>query len=456
MKTKIFLITSLLLLSIFGCSEKEEDTPNIQTDFKQFISVNPSNPLLLRVEKADNTIIEYYGEKDSNGKALNCNLISVKSSETEASIYTKIDTQGRPTKVFGYDGSSISFNYDDINDIRIEVITSNGENRLNFPLKDYDVASKTSTSLIKSNTRIGKKIKLLTTSNTNNKAQSSCNTSNLSMNITKCNESFNYATVVLLAKGVDVPSYQARYESRSDGNGNYCFLIDKPEPSSIQIDDICNSIESVLGNVCTGLEIFNSNPVAQITLCATISSAFTAASLPVFAGCEILINSMTIYCNTLGASPVPQAPSVLASLCNSEALDENIPTEFVFKPAIYIDGGAYIIGNETSSFPSSGPFSDISISLPSNPSIANFTTNPLDPNPSIDYVATAVIECLENPSVATIRVVGSDDYTDSITVNLPIGNSTISLSVPGADGGVKDYLSVEIENLSTATRVILF
>ena len=456
MKSIKYLIISIVLLSFIGCSNNDDDSESVQTATRQFVSVNSSNPLLLRIEKENNTVIEYYGEKDSNGKALNCNLISVKTSEADEPIYTKIDNEGRPTKVFGSDGSSISFNYENINDVRIEVVTSNGENRLNFPLNDYRVSNKTSSKFKKNNARIGKKIKLLDKSIVNSKTQSSCNISNLSMQIDKCNEPFNYATVILLAKGVDVPSYQARYESRSDGNGNYCFLIDKPEPSSIQLDDICNSIENVLGNVCTGLEVFNTNPAAQLTLCATISSAFTVASLPVFTGCEVLINSMNLYCNTLGASVVPNAPSVLASLCNSDTLDESVPTEFVFKPAIYIDGGNYIVGDETNSFPTSGPFSGINLTIPSNPSIADFSTDPSDPNPEVDYVATAVIQCLENPSIATITVVGTDDYTDSITINLPIGNSTISLSVPGAEGGVKDYLSIVVENLSASTRVIIF
>lgn len=455
MKTIKYLIYSVILLCFLACSKNNDDSPNPQSVYKQFISLRPSNPLLLRIEKDDNTVIEYYGEKDSNGRALTCDMISVKTSEIEEPIYTLIDSQGRPTKVFGYDGSSISFNYDDINDIRLDVITTDGENRLSFALNDFDISNKNSSTLVKNNMRKGKKIKLLDKSNIISEKLAACNISNLNIQIDKCNSPFDYATVILYAKGVGVP-YEGRYKSRSDGNGNYCFKIDEPTPSPVQLDDICQSIDDVLGTICTGLEFFNTNPANELTLCSAIASAFTAASLPAFATCEILIKSMNFYCNTLGASPVPGSSSVLGNLCNSTALDENIPTEFVFKPVVYIDGSDYVIGAETNSFPTSGPFTDIFLSLPDSPSITDFTTNPADPDPSEDYVATALIECLTNPSVATISILGTDGFTDSVTVNLPAGNSTISLTVPGAEGGVLDTLKVEVENLLTSTRVIIF
>ena len=446
MKKRIILIASILIF-IVACSKKDDVAPSASLSYKQFVSLSPSNPLLLRVERNDNTIVEYYGEKNSNGEALSCNLIGVKTPEYQETIYTEIDSVGRPTKVFSYDGSSISFNYENINDIRVEVITSNGENRLNFPLKDYNRTTKASIIKSKHNERNGRRIKLLKKTDINNEKQISCDVSNLRVNLDKCNKPFDYATVILLAKGVDEPSYQARYQSRSDGNGSYCFLIDKPEPSSIKIDDICKSVESVLGTLCMGVELVN-NPASQITLCTTISAAFSAAGLSVFLGCEALINAMNIYCSTLGASPGPSFPSILSEICSSSVLDENVPTEFTFKPAVYIDGGSYFLGDETNKFPTMGPFTDIDIVLPSTAAIADFSTEPLDPEPEVDYVATAIIECLDHPSSAVIKVVGTDQYTDSIALNLPVGNSTISLSVPGAEGGVKDYLSIDVQGLS--------
>jgi hypothetical protein len=448
------LLPLMLILLMISCSN-EDDSNDGDLEIKKYVSLNPANPLLLKLERSDNITISYYGEKDDQGRALSCTLIGVQTPDSESPVYTQIDESGRPTKIFASDGSSIKFNYDDLNNIRVSVTTSLGENRISFPLNSFQEESESSINRVSA--RQNRKIKLLnSTEAIQPRATANCNVSNLKISLDKCGDPFNNASIMLLAKGVDAPDYQAQYLATSDGNGNYCFIIDRPESSAIQLNEICASIESVLGSLCTGLSFFNTIPGAQVTLCATISSVFTAASLPVFVGCEILINSLNLYCGTLGASGGPGLPSVLSSICESEALEENIPSIFTFKPAIYIDGDNYIVGQETGSFPTSGPFDDINIALPSVAKVNDFYTNPTDPNPNQDYIATAIINCIEVVSNATIIVVGTDGFTDSITVSLPQGNSTISLSVPGAEGGIKDFLSISVDGLTPSTNVIFF
>ncbi|MFD2916702.1 hypothetical protein [Psychroserpens luteus] len=448
-KTLSFFVFALLVIS---CS-KEDGINKNELEIKKYVSLNPANPLLLKLERSDNITISYYGEKDELGRALNCNLIGVQTPDSETPVYTQIDDSGRPAKVFASDGSSIKFNYEDINDPRISVTTSLGENRLSFPLNSFQEDTKS--SIQQGNTRVNKKIKLLNTKEIERRTTANCDISNLKISLEKCGDPFNNATIMLLAKGVDAPNYQAQYIATSDGNGNYCLIVDQPQPSAIQLSEICSSVESALSPICTGLDFFNTIPGSQVTLCATISSVFTAVSLPVFVGCESLINALNLYCGTLGASG-DGGLSVLGAICESEALEENIPSTFTFKPAIYIDGDNYIIGQETGDFPTSGPFNDINITLPSVTKINDFYTNPSDPSPGQDYIVNAVINCIEAVSNATIIVVGTDGYTDSITVSLPQGNSTISLSVPGADGGIKDFLSISVDGLQPSTNVIYF
>ncbi len=451
-----FFIVSVMLFSFSGCNDDKNPIDSESIGYSALISVNPANSLLLKVEKEDGTVIEYYGEKDSEGQALTCNLVSVTTSDYDGPIYTEIDEEGRPLKVFGYEGASISFNYDDIDNIRIEVITSNGENRLSFPLNDYtsyNLDKKTESNI---NIRKGREIEVLKSPVLSDVDIDFCDDlSNLHMNITKCDEPFDNATVIMYAIGVDGENpYQARYESRSHGDGNYCFRIDKPEQSSIHADDLCNNLDNVLGNICIGLEPFDLG--SELILCEYIAIAFNAAGLPAFAACATLVGSMKLYCETLGKSE-QGGPSILSKLCDLEALDEDLPpTQFVFKAGIYIDGGDIITVNETNEFSTSGPFTDLDVSLPSTPIIAEFSTNPLDPNPGENYVATAVIKCIETSTSAIISVVGSDGYTSSKTIDIPAGNSSISLYVPGAEGGVLDKVSVEIEDGTTSTRVIIF
>ncbi len=454
MKTFKLSVLFIIAFLMIAC-DTEDDSADNELEIKQFISVDPANPLLLRLERSDDIIISYYGEKDNLGRALNCNLVGVKYPQLDKPIYTEIDEAGRPSKVFASDGSSIKFNYDDLNDVRVSVVTAQGQNRLSFPLSTFqDQNRKPQNS---SSIRSGKKLKLIETTPTDaSQNRAACNISNLQVNLQQCEEPFNNASILLLAKGVDDPDYQAQYYANSNGNGSYCFNVKQPQPSAIQVDEICFSVESVLGTLCDGLQFLNAIPGGQITLCVAISSAFTAASLQVFTGCEILINSLNIYCNTLGASPAPGVPSVLAAMCDSEALDENIPTQFTFKPAIYIDGGSTIVGAETNEYPTSGPFDDINIAIPEEPKVKDFYTNPFDPSPEQDYIATAELNCILDGMIATISVVGTDGYTDSITVTLPQGNSTISLSVPGAEGGIKDILTVDIHGFSTLNNIIFF
>jgi hypothetical protein len=136
--------------------------------------------------------------------------------------------------------------------------------------------------------------------------------------------------------------------------------------------------------------------------------------------------------------------------------DNAVPTQLTFNPSIYTPGGLTYVSPETSPFPAGGPFPELTLTLPDNFEISSFFTTPADPDPGQDYVATGSVVCAAEGTTATIRITGTDGYTDSSTVTLPAGNSEVTLFIPGAEGGVQDILSIEVQGLPALNNVIVF
>mmetsp|Transcript_25877 Transcript_25877/g.71238 ORF Transcript_25877/g.71238 Transcript_25877/m.71238 type:complete len:121 (+) Transcript_25877:55-417(+) len=85
------------------------------------------------------------------------------------------------------------------------------------------------------------------------------------------------------------------------------------------------------------------------------------------------------------------------------------------------------------------PFADVAAVVES------VSTSPFDPNPSQSYVFSATVSCVVDDGSVVLSVVGTDGYTDSAFCSPPSGDPyTCTLSVPGAEAGVFDKLTVSI------------
>ena len=93
---------------------------------------------------------------------------------------------------------------------------------------------------------------------------------------------------------------------------------------------------------------------------------------------------------------------------------------------------------------SKGAIADMEVRWGGEPYIASVKLDP--PAPTSDYIATADLRCIPKGSTIELRVVGTDDYDDSVrkTVTDDAKNYTVSLIVPEAWGGIKDRCTVTV------------
>jgi hypothetical protein len=465
------LVIILLIITNFSCGNDVNEGLELSnlTDGEiisnQVISIDPDNPLLFSLVTKNNEVIQFYGEKDSEGVPTKCNLISVQESESADPVLINLDDLGRPIDVIGSDGSAISFNYDKPDDIFLNVTYPNNEYNLSFSLNDYTEKNGFSDKIIKNSRRLGKKIAFANNFTTEKEAANSCDKSNINVKLTKCgnpplavDEYWVSLKVRTEDTNVQVPYQGGTFWRGSVGNGIYCFRVREPETIDTKlVQKICTGFSNVASGVCIGINLINTTPGADIRLCTSIAAASNLAAIPTFIGCEVLIKALALPCLSLSSSAVEGSDSVLDVLCQSSILElkpNPIPTTYYFDTEVSKAGYERFRAPKTKSYPISGPFEDIEIELPAKPEINDFYTVPFDPDPDTDYVATAIIECLDTPTQATITVVGTDGYTDSLTLELPAGNSSISIVVPSADSGILDKITVEVGGLKSYRAVI--
>lgn len=461
-----YLFTLLLaLIPITSCSNDDSsnsDSTNSSFLIDPIISIDPDNPFLFSATTNTNETIEFYGEKDTEGVPTKCDLIIVRESENTNPVLINLDDASRPKSVIGYDGSAITFNYDDPNDIKVNAIYPNNAFNLSFALNDN--ASKVSglTTKTSASKRLGKKMKIVSNVMSSRDAVNSCaDDTNVSVSLSKCGMPQGNPYAVRLHVLTDEPNthqpfFPLGYKS-AGANGAFCFRVRQGNwvLDTDALQNICSGFASVASVVCSGIEAINANPGSEIQLCATIAAASNLASVPAFVGCEALINALKIPC-LAASSAVPGSNSVVDGICNSSILELlPYPSTVYFRPTVMRPGKTQYWGERTASFPIEGPFNTIDVMLPAEPEVSSFYTTPFDPNPDTDYLATAEIECLDAATPATITVVGTDGYTDSLSITLPEGSSTISLSVPGAEGGILDKITVAFDNI-TSSRVVIF
>ena len=284
-------------------------------------------------------------------------------------------------------------------------------------------------------------------------------TSNLNINVVRCDEPFTNGFVGVKAiPNVGDPLF---YQSGSNDNGTYQFKI-ATSNNSVDFNAVCSSIDNVLGYVCNGADLLTAAAGSTEQICTSISVALdlafagpTGEAAVLLPACEAIIRGTDLACNTLGKSAVTGSPSILSGLCDL-FVKEYEPNSFIFEPRIYVDGEGIAISERTQPLSVTEEFPNIEIELPNNPKFKNLSTNPFDPSPGQAYIASAVINCGIEGVLATITVTGTDGFSDNKQIVLPSGNSQISITIPGAEQAVTDFITVTAEGIGDLSASIIF
>ena len=79
------------------------------------------------------------------------------------------------------------------------------------------------------------------------------------------------------------------------------------------------------------------------------------------------------------------------------------------------------------------------------------TVLPSDPTPGQGYAAAVTSACLTLDSYATLSVVETDGYSDSVSSTVE-GDAELTLSVLGVEEGIADLVTVKV-NLMTLRQI---
>jgi hypothetical protein len=453
-RSSLWLMLILIITMLLSC--KEDSDANRDQEMVE-VSVDPQSPLLMRINRDDGIVVDYFGTKDQQGKALTLDLVSILQPGNSVPLIAEMNVDGSPAKFISPDGQQFQFHWESETKFRVIATSADGEIQVNVPFDYNDMESGRVNS--RSSNRIGRKLRIDAKPLLGQELIARTGGNGfIDVNVEKCGMPYQGTGNVYLAIRDD--HGKPFFNQRGTLSGGVA-RIDVPNPGSKKnLSDLCEGLQWVTSNACEF--IAPATEAYQIQMCASIAAAAdftifgpTGESIPIFAGCETLLNSFHIYCKVMESSPVQGGPSLSSELCKvSKALDETTST-YSFKAYFYAPGEEAASVESTGAYGVGGDYPSMKIVLPNKLKVQDFITYPVDPQPEEDYVARAQIFCAPDGTTVTVSIIGTDGYTDEVTYTIE-GDSEISLFVPGAEEGIQDRLKIVISEGETMYAGIVF
>eukprot|EP00523_Entomoneis_sp_CCMP467_P001639 CAMPEP_0168756082 /NCGR_PEP_ID=MMETSP0724-20121128/20411_1 /TAXON_ID=265536 /ORGANISM="Amphiprora sp., Strain CCMP467" /LENGTH=493 /DNA_ID=CAMNT_0008804737 /DNA_START=89 /DNA_END=1571 /DNA_ORIENTATION=+ len=220
---------------------------------------------------------------------------------------------------------------------------------------------------------------------------------------------------------------------------------------------VVKAIDLVCDDIIGGGKL--SNKFVRRAFCALLGAAAdvvvggpTGEGAAIAAVCIIGLERASKACSVIDPSLPGNGDDtdIAKEICNAIEVDDPIdaiqwsldPELYCFCPAVLDEIPELDIGV----IPSAQVYDYGTFEVGNNePVVESVSTSPFDPNPSQSYVFSATVSCVVDDGSVVLSVVGTDGYTDSAFCSPPSGDPyTCTLSVPGAEAGVFDKLTVSI------------
>lgn len=448
------------------------------------IMTNSSDPLLATADTSDGRVIEFYGARDASGKPTSVNQMFIRSENGEAIRYD-LDATGRPTKMVAVDGTQFLLNWISPTTVAVTVISSDGTTQVNTSV-DFTQSSKSPAIGLASLAatappsqknegvpRGGQRITLkyspsqtgvMQTSKVAS-AQTSAGISALGaiqipqaagagacfVEVKSCELPEENADVYVVALENDVSrKFLGQFRATKVSAGIYQATIPTDVAPSINPSEICQDLAGMLGNIC---DVAFTTPGAAEFLCLRISVAVASTGIGLLiagqieAACLAVTAGFDFYCNTIGGGPVPGSDTLVDRLCNAKALDRTFVSDIILQPRV-IGLPNSIVGASVIA-PGQGPYPDLTVDLGSKTTVRSLRLTPPSPGAGVGYVGTADIFCLPAGTTVTLSIVGTDGYQDTTSTSITSAQreGAFTLSVPGAESGIQDTVTLEINRL---------
>ncbi len=436
------LTVFFLGLIILQCKKKENNTAAAQTQFT--VMTNASDPQLLSATTPHGDVIDLYGERAENGLPLKIDQMVITNKTNEEQTFL-LDSLLRPTDIFAHNGVRFHLDWLSAHAFALTAYSNDGETQINTFVDLQQSLGKRSTQA--SAKRRSGKLKLdfkvppaL--------AKKSSTAGKCNLYLTQCDIPADaYAWVSVMA---NLGNFNRHIPAKKISTGHYQVSIPNNIAGSVNTAEICGKIASMAGLLCDITQAGTGGLALATAMCVRLSGAAGAvsggtATAPVMIACEAVAAGLVLYCNTLGGSAAPGAPSLASQLCNASFLNTNFTENIELRGVIA--GLPNNLYSTVFTVDPDGPYPDIHMNIGSVPGISGFVLEPSAPVAGQEYQAVSEAFCLPLAARVTLSISGTDGYDDSVTyfVSQPEKFGKFVLTVPGAESGIEDVCTVTIE-----------
>ena len=426
--------------------EGAESTQASATPLKTEIVVmsNGFDPLIATCSTPEGGYIEFYGPRDANGIPLSIDQIIVIDSGVTTTF--ELDDTGDPARVISEDGTRFEFEWTSSQRADLTILTSDGQHQINTKI---DLANPPSNQItVKSNNsiRANKSLKLEYQTCGNETMEYSLtndeNNGNCIVNVTRCGIPADSPGIrVLVLDKSHRPL--GRFPTYRMSKGKYYASVPTSLAPSIDVKQTCSRFIDVFEAVAKS--------VATEPAFALLACSYVVAVVPplvpwapaILKACSAMTAALVLYADTLGAGP--EGLSLIDRICDAEIFDRTITEDIILIPC---QAGLpdFTYGQPLTVTPKQyGPF-ELSINLGTATSIDTLTLDPASPGAMRDYVASCDLTCLMSGTNVIMSIAGTDGYRNSASqwITTTQDEGTFDLTIPGAESGVEDVVTVKI------------
>lgn len=454
-------------------NDNGEMDPQVPADLT--IMTNVADPLIVRADLEDGSVIECFGIRDERGVPMAVDRVTVKSEQEDEFTTMVFSDDGRPLEMWAPEGEHFEFSWLSQTEAVVTVTTADGAVQINTDIDLSEVvavpddgcgdcvsagivsaaASKRPNTL----PRGGQDVSLTVTSDVSAHSPASRDTvrvqqltssSTCRVHVQRC----GVPDPVPITVWVDVTptslgAQTSRFTATWVSTGTYEATIPTDLAGEFNPAEFLVDVVNVLEMPCDAMQ-----PGIKEYVCIRIMAAVAATGVgaPVAGkiglACYAVMGAYELYCKTFGQSPPGGGPSLMQQLLMASPLNRTFGGQVQLQawfPTIGPPGHTQPRSGVVTA-PGAGPFPELLIDAGGEASIRRLTLHPANPAEDQAYVATADIYCLPAGSEVQMSIVGTDEYRDSVTytVTEPRLFSEFELWVPGAEHGVRDVVTTRV------------
>ncbi len=429
------------------------------------MSINPADPEFIKLVTNDGDVIRVFGERDNNGLPQGIRMINFEHKNGEKNLLY-FNESGKLSGAIADNGTVFQYEWITNSRVAVNILANDGINQVNTEIDLSELKNEKKSAIVEpeiTSRRHQREDCFDITfepynfqepeNQVNLKSASAYGTTH-NLLLTSCGApTFADIYRVLLYDQSGSVMLKELY-AKPVAKGHYQITIPDGTAPSINPQAAGEKLAGVLSKFCDGMTLTLGNELltsSQFCMALSLALAKTGVGITMapkaLVACEGLSKAMVLYCQKFGQTAGIGAPSILDKIIESKLLEEFKVTGNM-RLHVVINA---LPKNITKAFTiAEGVPKTFSAELSENakPSITSLTLSPSSPSADQDYTVSATVFCMPVGTKIKIEMSGSDGYTQeqNFAVNNPQQSSgTFSMTVPGAETGVRDNITVTVQ-----------